>query len=310
MTVYYALAQQRAMGRLLHARQIRAWIRGTAESSEPELIVDALAGRKSTRQLSRVKRRILLQAFLPGQASVITVSAPEQLLSASLFSLLSGLGVYLAFIWQRGLDTNAGTDDSKNVFIVFTVSLAVCLAIYSLSTIVQSDKYTKSPTIIVEENLAHFTATLGIPKVNEDDDKGPEAMKGEEDDESLSGQYAWQPRGHEDVEAMAADLRSSITDTIVRPTSTSTDEVLVKAARGQPFVNKDPKTSIVSGTNASDPVQEPVGVTKFQGTTENSSALPIHEQLVLALQESARLRRESAKADELAAQYYEQVLRN
>jgi hypothetical protein len=73
---------------------------------------------------------------MPSPAAVLTVSAPNMLLSASLNSFLLGLGTYLAYVWTRHLDTTASTNDSRAIFITYVVSLTVCYGIYELSGLV------------------------------------------------------------------------------------------------------------------------------------------------------------------------------
>jgi hypothetical protein len=74
--------------------------------------------------------------FMPSPAAVLTVSAPNMLLSASLNSFLLGLGTYLAYVWTRHLDTTAGINDSRAIFITYVASLTACYGIYELSGLV------------------------------------------------------------------------------------------------------------------------------------------------------------------------------
>lgn len=76
---------------------------------------------------ARGKQEVLKRCFIPSVSAVITISVPQMLLSASLFALLTGFGIYLGFIWTRNLDTNASGNDSRNVMVVYVVALAVCL---------------------------------------------------------------------------------------------------------------------------------------------------------------------------------------
>ncbi|KAF7679590.1 hypothetical protein GT037_003338 [Alternaria burnsii] len=120
MAVYYATRQYRKLGRCLHADEVKAWIHPT-------------------------KMRLLpvessLQLFMPSAASVLTVSAPNMLLSASLNAFLVGLGVYFGYVWKRNLDENAGPSASRAVFIVYVIGLALCYGIYALSSLVAADQ--------------------------------------------------------------------------------------------------------------------------------------------------------------------------
>jgi len=111
--------------------------------------------------LSRIgnfKTDIINHCFTPGVASVITISAPQGLLSASLTSLLISLGVYLYFIWHRDLDGAAGHHDSRNVFILYVIGVVVGNYVYSISTLFQDDE-TRSERQIVEAYLEKYIAT-------------------------------------------------------------------------------------------------------------------------------------------------------
>jgi hypothetical protein len=77
--------------------------------------------------------------FTPSVAAVVSISAPQMLLSDSLFSLLTALGIYFGFTWTRSLDSDAGYHDSRNVFIFYIVGLAVCIVVYSVSGIIQDE---------------------------------------------------------------------------------------------------------------------------------------------------------------------------
>lgn len=158
MAVYYAAAQQRILGRLLKAKQVRHWIREGSREFENQRIIPSLdqilfsieffGGRISqghpglkvflTGFLLRPlqlrlgthnkvlkwlfgrpfdnrpsdpddyvpevgqpsadsKAAALRQCFTPSVASVITISAPQVLLSGSPLSLCIGLGIYFGF---------------------------------------------------------------------------------------------------------------------------------------------------------------------------------------------------------------------
>jgi hypothetical protein len=75
--------------------------------------------------------------FIPGVTAVISVSAPAFLLSASLNSFVTGLGIYLAIVWRRSLDDPSGPNDSRNIFIMYVVAVIFCYLIYSFSALVQ-----------------------------------------------------------------------------------------------------------------------------------------------------------------------------
>jgi hypothetical protein len=75
--------------------------------------------------------------FTPCVSAVITISAPQTLLTYSLSSLFVALGIYFGFTWTRNLDPDRGLHDSRNVFIMFIVGLGVCLAVYTISQFIR-----------------------------------------------------------------------------------------------------------------------------------------------------------------------------
>lgn len=48
----------------------------------------------------------------------------------SITALLTGLAVYQGFLWTRGLDTEAGRSDSRDVFITYIVGCGACVLSY------------------------------------------------------------------------------------------------------------------------------------------------------------------------------------
>ena len=79
---------------------------------------------------------------LPSVAAVLTVSAPNMLMSASLNCLLVGFGVYLGFTWTENLDAEAGKYGSRAVFCTYNAGLIFCYGVYSISSaIVASDSH-------------------------------------------------------------------------------------------------------------------------------------------------------------------------
>ena len=112
VAVYYASSQYRVMGRCLTGSQTRAWI----ENSTGEIIIPN-------------ERK-------PAASSILTISGPVMLLSASLYSFLVGYGVYLGMTFTKGLDGNAEPGGSRSVFIVYIVGLVVCYGIFAFSGLI------------------------------------------------------------------------------------------------------------------------------------------------------------------------------
>jgi hypothetical protein len=98
---------------------------------------------------------IMEQCFTPSVAFVITMSAPQILLSASLLSLLLALGMYFGFVWTRHLDIDAGKDGSRNVLIFYLITLTLCFVVYSVSRLIQDDD-TRTERIILLEYARDF----------------------------------------------------------------------------------------------------------------------------------------------------------
>ena len=274
MTVYYASAQQRTMGRLLYPKQVRSWIRGAADSVAQEVLLR--------------HEWATIQYFLPSAASVVNISAPTILLSASLNSFLIGLGVYLGFVWQRNLDVNAGTNDSRDVFITYTVSLGVSYATYNLSSLVQEDQAYENPCRIVYRNVGQL--------------HGLSEKDGSVGKEKAFTGYApahHSDNGHQpDIEALAAGKGSPLNDPAVSLMRPAPDETLPEAAPIQP---NPPNTAPYDA-------EKPAIATASSKSPNPQREMPDQQILVRALRDSARLRRELAEAEELTAQYYEHLL--
>lgn len=211
MAVYYTSTLHRTLGRLLLPGQVRDWVRGDNHE-----ILDVTG--TIFDDLTSLERKL----FLPCLNSVLTMSAPQLLLSASLYSFLIGLGVYVYFIWQRHLNPDSGFNDSRNIFITYLVSILTCRIIYAVSSLAQDVHQDVTPWLTVQANLNNFHA---------------KAMEEKNRNQSLTQQ---------------------------------------------------------------NPIED-------EQSRQFSLAHP-SQTLVKALQESARLRRESAKVEELIARCYEKLL--
>ena len=240
MAVYYATTQQRTLGRLLNAKDVRLWIRGGKRQSEDGRIVPSFqdilmksvlkprhtlpngprqdseaegfdpgaqvpperplnpalslggvlvmirtikahrmgAELPPSRSILQfrfdfvpsdpddytlpshvidIRRNIIYHCFTPSAACVITISAPQMLLSSSLAMLLIALAIYFGFTWTRKLDTNAGLNDSRNIFITYIVGLTIAGLVYGVSKLFQNDEK-RSELQIVEGYLDEYLA--------------------------------------------------------------------------------------------------------------------------------------------------------
>lgn len=107
-----------------------------------------------------IRSEIINHCFTPSAASVVTISAPQMLLSSSLAMLLIALAIYFGFVWTRNLDTNSGFHDSRNVFITYIVGLAVAAVVYNMSQFYQDDEERYERQIVdgyLDEYLAKHT---------------------------------------------------------------------------------------------------------------------------------------------------------
>jgi hypothetical protein len=151
MAVYYATRQYRHLGRYSKADQVKRWIATDMIFTLPGLTSD-----KSGKGPD-----------MPSVASVLTIAAPNILLSSSLLSFLVGLGVYLGYIWTRDLDEDARAGDSKAVFITYAVGLGVCYFAYELSNAVVADQSYVSEWEILRDIAALLPTTEKEPETKE-----------------------------------------------------------------------------------------------------------------------------------------------
>ncbi|KAI5460309.1 hypothetical protein BGZ63DRAFT_404783 [Mariannaea sp. PMI_226] len=124
-----AVAYQ-VLGLCLTSEEIKRWITGEGTTNEWER--------------ERVNPR-----GLPSIASVLAISAPSALLSASVHAFLVGFGVYLGFVWTSDLDKLASPSDSKAVFLTYVVSVGVCYSFYALSNVVAFGQNEESEFVLL-----------------------------------------------------------------------------------------------------------------------------------------------------------------
>ena len=122
ISVYCACVVQGMVGKLYDAERVRNWI------SLPPTSGDTLTDNGPQ---------------VPGVslAAIFIVRAPFNLVEYCLVSFLSGLAVYLGFLWSKGLDSGVGKGDNRSVFITYMVGCGVCIIFYALTF---STKYIES----------------------------------------------------------------------------------------------------------------------------------------------------------------------
>lgn len=141
MAVYCANNLSWKTGYLVLGGKLRAWMSG--HRGDPRWRYRRAYGSASEDE-NKERREQLLSSLTPSPASTLTVSAPAILLSSSLLFLFVGFGVFFGFMWERALDVAAGPDDSRDVFVVYMVSLGVCGLLFASSTTASQDRAARS----------------------------------------------------------------------------------------------------------------------------------------------------------------------
>jgi hypothetical protein len=161
LAVYYASLLQRKLGNFRTPEQVREWwrcsrsIEREAHLATPALRPTHLEDANSETQVD-FERTLLaivqswgdkegpkLQASV---AAAILMSSPSMMINFALGAFLTGIGVYLGFVWQNDLDTIAGKSESRNVFICFLTSLVFCYTFYILPSLSKLWEDNKKPT--------------------------------------------------------------------------------------------------------------------------------------------------------------------
>ncbi|EGX48528.1 hypothetical protein AOL_s00080g157 [Orbilia oligospora ATCC 24927] len=166
MAVYFAATQSRKVGILFKGKDIRSWMRKGRPDYTEELILairsaESLEDHENIRrgEYKRFKDRraarkglraqkgfgwdeidhLISVNITPALTSLLSLSAPSMLLSNSVFTFLTGIGIYLGFLYTRQLGLGSAFDDDRNVFIVYVVGLGVCGMVYYIASSVRAD---------------------------------------------------------------------------------------------------------------------------------------------------------------------------
>lgn len=185
IAVYYACRQHRVMGRCVNASQVKIWIENKATRN-------VSPGSSNDRDMNDRK---------PAASSILTVSGPVMLLSAALNTFLAGFGVYLGLTWTKGLDEDADTDDSRNVFLVYAVGLGVCYGIYAVSGLISKGGHgsTDGLVLMMLWEQANRIPALGLR----------ESQAGPNTPEHGNGQGKITPPNNTQVENLIQTLREA-----------------------------------------------------------------------------------------------------
>jgi hypothetical protein len=151
LAVFYASLLQRTMGNFRSSEQVKEWWRSSRRQKSnaddefryvrtyrrpvdwetEDRFREALY---NLRRWGSAERRNLgsrpeLQSSV---AAAILMSSPSMMINFAVGSFLTGIGVYLGFVWQNDLDPLATKSESLNVFICFLISLVFCYSFYGL----------------------------------------------------------------------------------------------------------------------------------------------------------------------------------
>ena len=150
-SVFCASKQQKTIGRLLHASQLREFIGIKkdivfGQTPPPKklrqyLFLTSAFPRFSARSTTDKSYEDVVRAYaesggyvdLPSPASCMLISAPRLLLAMSVVGFVAGVGVYLGSLTSPSLESVFGRD----VFVVYCVVTVLSCAFYIQSTLVQ-----------------------------------------------------------------------------------------------------------------------------------------------------------------------------
>ena len=107
LSVYYACTLSRNISKCYQAKLVRDWLSAATQHNEN----------------AEVNEKNETQASLSG---IFILSAPYTMMSYAILAFITGLAIYQGFVWTRTLDTDAGKDNSRNVFIAYIVSTGFC----------------------------------------------------------------------------------------------------------------------------------------------------------------------------------------
>ncbi|KAK6522950.1 hypothetical protein TWF281_002377 [Arthrobotrys megalospora] len=138
MAVCFAATQSRKIGRLFSGEEIRSWIRQGRSDRSGELISKFQSAKDAADYEEAAKQHQQLEwdplDITPSVTSVIALSATSILLSSAVFTFLTGIGIYLGFLYGKKLNMSSGDNDNRNVLIVYLIGLGSCIAVYSVAS--------------------------------------------------------------------------------------------------------------------------------------------------------------------------------
>ncbi|KAI9708051.1 MAG: hypothetical protein M1820_004255 [Bogoriella megaspora] len=186
LSVYYACLLQRTLGMLLGPNDIRDWL--TRQDDHATSTYHLRATLEYTRELLGKKPETLdpleLEALRnyahknvgldwsdasqspPRSASLysaLLLGAPSAMITGALSWFLLGTGVYLGSVWKRNLDSAAGVENSRNVFIIFLIGTVFCGSVYPLLVFLKHREHGPVKLIIrIMQNLDALKKMLAL----------------------------------------------------------------------------------------------------------------------------------------------------
>jgi uncharacterized membrane protein YedE/YeeE len=146
LAVFCSCVLQSKMSALHNAHAVRRWLtrpRITVEEildriSETSAYIskpDSLADMKQT--LSHLNEAFNERAYRPSLSAALILTAPSQLLSIALGSLLTGFGIYFGFVYSAGLPAIEDHHSALAVLVVYIASAASGLLLFFLPVLVK-----------------------------------------------------------------------------------------------------------------------------------------------------------------------------
>ena len=102
LSVHFAVMQQRSLGNLYNAPQIRSWLLATRHAN-----------------LIRNSRALQQEKYKVSFAAAFLIQVSYTMLEYGVTFLIVGLALYFGYAWKGSLDTETAKPDNRNVFIVF-----------------------------------------------------------------------------------------------------------------------------------------------------------------------------------------------
>lgn len=192
LSVFFSVLLQRTIGALYEPRLLRAWLSELGHFPTVNQLNtlrqtwDNVPQAERTRQGWETFKSTFRTSFVEfdarqvqeGAASIfsaVILDIPRSMINLSLGAFLIGFAMYFGFLWARGLDTNAGLNDSRDVFITFIISVLCCIGGYSIPQTIKSrdekvlEIYRRLRIFFgtVNANGTHSDATPGIRPAHE-----------------------------------------------------------------------------------------------------------------------------------------------